>query len=704
MERKTNISVWQLRLFEGLDKDIMVMQRDEEEVFENAIHVFFDKEYYDAYVSKAKRYSNHRYAYHEDKLGEVIYQIFDEKITGMVLHISTSTENAKNVLCDEKYLSAKDLLGIADAAQSYHYLYTCATNRMSKEETVAKLWNKDVFIIGHLPDFRNKSEKQTIELMTMKRKADASNATENDFDYEALKIFLTAESAMKFNPDKKPVNRYKLSLLANFVKGKFRVIIEPHRNYWVEFDPAAIDISEYYQKPVWNEEKVKERIKNFAQLEEVYILLAAARSDYRKCIGTPMLVKLDEQNVMLYAFEKYDEAVKYVVQNPGILPVFDGTYPIGVLKKDDKLVNLHTILAVGQAMGVGNINLDMDTPNAIGCKIPFFMETLEWSQNLEDFLESDICSQLVTKNEDGVQCRFPAVPFVDDTNIYNLSDEKKQELISHIDNDEDMGVTYFTGCTIPEMICILNEVGRRFDKVRTDNDEDGIKKYNKLLNQMTIPLTETLCEKPYIYTLRESDGSFTLKNKLPYLIVTNRFESGRSGEGRLVPAGVENEHFMQSLEETSKVVVITDGPNSLCLADVRLMSEVAKQRKKSEVLREELIIYMTQGCDITYDEAVYYYKKLKLDNSIFVEFTATVRNGEFPPMGMITVDGKTAKSLAEKNQYNLLQAYNALFNLKYHIEDNKKEAVDKTASQNESFKEESSNEESKGFFGKLFKK
>ena len=47
MERKSNITIWQLRLFEGLNKDIMVMQRNEEEVFDDAIHVFFEKEYYD---------------------------------------------------------------------------------------------------------------------------------------------------------------------------------------------------------------------------------------------------------------------------------------------------------------------------------------------------------------------------------------------------------------------------------------------------------------------------------------------------------------------------------------------------------------------------------------------------------------------------------------------------------------------------------
>ena len=38
MERKSNITIWQLRLFEGLNKDIMVMQRNEEEVFDDAIH------------------------------------------------------------------------------------------------------------------------------------------------------------------------------------------------------------------------------------------------------------------------------------------------------------------------------------------------------------------------------------------------------------------------------------------------------------------------------------------------------------------------------------------------------------------------------------------------------------------------------------------------------------------------------------------
>lgn len=129
------------------------MQRDEDEVFDDAIHVFFEKEYYDAYVEKAARYSSHRYAYHEDKLGEVVNQIFDEDISGLVLHISTAGDGApKNVLSDEKYIAAKELLALKDAADSYHFLYTASIDRCSKEDAVARLWTKNVYIIGQLPD------------------------------------------------------------------------------------------------------------------------------------------------------------------------------------------------------------------------------------------------------------------------------------------------------------------------------------------------------------------------------------------------------------------------------------------------------------------------------------------------------------------------------------------------------------------------
>lgn len=706
MRRKTNISVWQLRLFEGFDKDIMVMQRDEEEVFDDAIHVFFDKEYYDAYVARATKYSGHQYAYHEDKLGEVINQIFDEDIPGLVLHISTDENAPKNQLCDEKYIAAKELLGLKDAADSYHFLYTAAIERCSREDAIARLWTKSVYIIGKLPDFRVKpkeGEKPVFELMTMKRKKDGGKVTADEYDYESLKVFLTMDSAMHFNPDKKPVNKYKLALLSQLIRGKLQVIIEPHRNYWLEYDPAALDLRGHLEIPRYNEEMVQARIQEYTQMDKIYILLAPMHSDYRLSCGNPFLIKADSKNILMYLFEKYDDAVSYVLQNPMTMPIFDSVFPIGVLDQKDGLLSLKTVLALAEKLGVTGVNLDFDTVHAIGCKMEYIRNVAGYDRDVEAFLSEKELSQVMREEDGERKYRMPAVPFYDRENEYLVSGERKAELIAHMDSDNDQGFAYMAGCTAIEMMVVMQEAAARFDTARKASDEENTEKYVRLMNRITFFLTEALCEKPYIYTLREENGDFTLKNNIAYLIITNRYETGRKGEGRLVPAGIDNPQFMEKLCEASKVAVLTDGPSTLCMMDTKLMSEVAKQWKNAEPLREELMIYLTQGCGLPYPEAGYYYRRLRTESSIFVEFVSSVRDGAYPSVGMLTIEGFTAQVLAEANGFNMLQAYDALLSLKEdpaNAEKFQRDTVSEKGIENDVQKDS----DSKGLFGKLFKK
>lgn len=701
MERESNITVWQMGLFENLDRDVMVMQRDEEEVFDDAIHVFFEKEYYDAYVNKAKRYSTHSYAYHEDKLGEVVYQVFDEVIPGIVFHANTKPDAPKNKLFEEKYISAEGLMELHDVVEDYHYMYTAAIERMSKEEAVAKLWNKNVFIIGKLPDFNRKpdsNEKQTVELMTMKRKVDGSEASTEDFDYEALKIFLTAGSAMRFNPDKKPVNRYKLALLSQFVKGHLQVIIEPHRNYYLEFDPATIDITEHLHKHEWNDDKVKARMQAFTEMDQVYILLSPQLSDYRSCKGIPFFLKPDEKNIMMYIFEKYTDAVNYCLQNPAYLPLLDGTYPIGVLDKKDKMTSLATVVALAANMGITGINLDMESSMAIGSSMKFFVESAGIETDLTKLLTEEERAQVVQEHDDKIAYRILPLSFVDTKNPYAVSDERKAELVKHMDEDSDQGIAYLAGCTLSEMMYMLREAGERFETARNKQDDALAKKYNVLMNLITIPLTEVLYEKPYVFSLRDENGEILLRNNIPYIIVTNRFENNRSAEGNLMMVSMGNETFMKKLSDAGTVVAITDGPNVLALADVRLIAEAIKQKEKNESIKEELIIYLTQGLNLSYSEALYYYRRLKSDNAIFVEFTGCVRNGEYSSVGMVTIEGYTAKKLADEMGYNPLQAYDMLLQLK----DNPKAL--KESKKAEASENREASEAKKSFLGRLFKK
>lgn len=679
MERKSNITTWQLGLFDAFDRDVMVMQRDEEEVFDDAIHVFLEKEYYDAYVAKATKYSKHRYAYHEDKMGEVIYQVFDEQIPGMVIHMQAASETAKNVLFEEKYLSAEDLRQVADVADSYHLMFAAATERKSKEEAIKALWAKDVYIIGNLPPMRkpaNPEEKITFELMTMKRKR------EDETEYEALKVFLTGQSAMRFNPDKKPVNKYKLGMLSQFVRGRLQVVVEPHRNYYLEFDPTQIDAKAMFAGELWTADRVKARILEYAQMDKVYVLLAASHSDYKSNFGLPYALRVEDQGVGLMLFEKYEDAVNYTVRNAFELPNVDGVYPVGVLEKDNEYTNFEKFLCIASHLGVAGVNFDMDTPMAIGCKLDFLIETLGYTVECPE-----------------EQKQFYPIPFVNQDKPYVIADEKKAEIMKRVKEDADHGIPYLAGdATISEMILAMQIATVEFEAARQSGDEAKIKNCNILMNRISLILTNALCEMPVIYSLRDEKGEVLTKEGLAYIIITNRFESSRSGEGQLAPANVENLTFMEQLSQKSQVVVVTDGPNVMCLLDVKFMMEVIKQRKAEESLKEELLIYMTQGCDMTYGEAKRYYNRLVTDREIFREFVVTVRNGQFSKAGM-EVAGYTAEKLSVEKSLSLVEAYDMLLCLKSDGDAMKKA---KTVTADTATNAET--EEKKGFFGKLFKK
>ena len=81
------------------------------------------------------------------------------------------------------------------------------------------------------------------------------------------------------------------------------MIIEPHRSYWLEYDPANIDIVEYLDIPKYDEPMVIER-------------------------PTAFLKYPISQAMECFVSENHEDAVNYVLQNQNVLPVFDSTFPI----------------------------------------------------------------------------------------------------------------------------------------------------------------------------------------------------------------------------------------------------------------------------------------------------------------------------------------------------------------------------------------
>ena len=105
-------------------------------------------------------------------------------------------------------------------------MYAAANNRLENSKAYELMKDKTVFFIGKLltDELKNGGE---ISYMGIERKsADGTS-------YEAVKCFLTKESAEQYNDSEKPVSPANLAYLQAFW-GK-PVIIEPHRNYWIEF-------------------------------------------------------------------------------------------------------------------------------------------------------------------------------------------------------------------------------------------------------------------------------------------------------------------------------------------------------------------------------------------------------------------------------------------------------------------------------------
>jgi len=98
---------------------------------------------------------------------------------------------------DEIIVSKEELMPLKDIVDSFCIMYAAANNRLENSKAYELMKDKTVYFIGKL--FTD----------------------------------LTEESAKKFNDEKRPVTPANLAYLKSFW-GK-PVIIEPHRNYWIEF-------------------------------------------------------------------------------------------------------------------------------------------------------------------------------------------------------------------------------------------------------------------------------------------------------------------------------------------------------------------------------------------------------------------------------------------------------------------------------------
>lgn len=209
------IPIEKLGLFDQLDRVVVAFFKNQETTNPYDLNISITQEHFD----KKKQ-----------ELEPLGYQAVQLPL-GMALDNVIQQPHYKNLIIgglapDEIIVSKEELMPLKDIVDSFCIMYAAANNRLENSKAYELMKDKTVYFIGKLLT-DNPQKGDEIAYMGIDRTA--SDGT----SYEAIKCFLTKESAENFNSEKRPVSPANLAYLKSFI-GK-PVIIEPHRNYWIEF-------------------------------------------------------------------------------------------------------------------------------------------------------------------------------------------------------------------------------------------------------------------------------------------------------------------------------------------------------------------------------------------------------------------------------------------------------------------------------------
>ena len=209
------IPVESLNLFEQLDRNVVAFYRNEEIYQTESLNISITQEHYDM---KYKELQPLGYQAVQIPLGMALDNVIQQAYFQNLI--------IGGLLPDEIKVNKEDLMPLKDIVDSFCIMYAAANNRLENSKAYELMKDKTVYFIGKLlTDIPQKGD----EIAYMGIDRTASDGT----PYEAVKCFLTKESAEKYNEEKRPISPANLAYLKSFW-GK-PVIIEPHRNYWIEF-------------------------------------------------------------------------------------------------------------------------------------------------------------------------------------------------------------------------------------------------------------------------------------------------------------------------------------------------------------------------------------------------------------------------------------------------------------------------------------
>lgn len=218
---ESNVSLSQMKFHDHFDQKLALIVKDQEPVIQGAVSVSLTSEATTQVIEKLKhQYPESEFGCMESVIGLSIDYVLQGQ-QALILYGFTPLP---------LIITKEDLEPIRDIVDSFCILYACARNRMPVTQAFELMKDKQLYVLGE--PLTSNSKTFGVEVID---REDSSGQ-----HYQSIKLFLTKESANQYNKEGRTVNDTTLQDMMALWKGTYGLIIEPFKNYWVEFGVEEI--------------------------------------------------------------------------------------------------------------------------------------------------------------------------------------------------------------------------------------------------------------------------------------------------------------------------------------------------------------------------------------------------------------------------------------------------------------------------------
>lgn len=217
---KSNVMLGQLTLPEHFDNSVAVIKKNDNYIIDGTIHMCITQKALDSTVSEFRK------KFADDKIEA------SSTVIGVALDTAFAECEAVHIYGLAPYtliITVEDMEPIRGLTDSFCTMYAYTTGKLPLNKVYNLLKDKPLYFLGEPLTPASK----TFGVTTIPRE-------NGDKKYNSVTLFLTEESAKKYNHKNVPVTLTTLETMHSLWKGTYALIIEPYRNYWVEFDADSV--------------------------------------------------------------------------------------------------------------------------------------------------------------------------------------------------------------------------------------------------------------------------------------------------------------------------------------------------------------------------------------------------------------------------------------------------------------------------------